>query len=206
MTRTALVRCYDNAYKPIADLSAASCANFCKSTNIESREWVASTLGPQPHRAKTKILAINQCFQAGIDRVIYVDVDVLFHPRFTAQQAQPLPPELTTGDFVLSQDSLGLCCGFFTIANTPLTRQLLRVWRDLGCLDTPGKRIIGDQDTLKLLVKHFPWVHDLVSLLPTTFVSCPEQVTRGQLAHHFWSNGGPGYWQKMTNPTGWPLV
>ena len=178
-----LLRCYDQRYQHLAELTRPSCENL----GLELVEVVKNVEGPFPYL--TRANETLRLFGEGHHEIIYADVDVLFNPK--GREAK-LP--LSDKPFLLSCDSAGLCTGFMVMRRTPEMVRLLVAWANLGSADETGPHFFHDQTTLKLMAGNFQWVRDLIKFIPTTLVSNPECAGKpGKLAHHFWANGGPEY-------------
>lgn len=191
----ALLSCHDEAYDKIAKLSFDSFVWFAEAHGIDYRPVFVDNLGPTPYLFKLgRVIRLLDDY----DYVIYSDVDVLFNPGYKCREYNSTTSEFLKSDkpIMASQDSLGLCAGFMTFRKDDSVLKLLEVWKTLGYM-SERPPIRGDQSTLKLLVKNFKWIGDLVGLIPQTAVSNPECGLRGSVAHHFWANGGSKFWGNM---------
>jgi len=191
--RNILLRVYDEAYDKIGAASWQSAWDFCHAAKVSLCETRLKELGREPYMVK--ICEILRHIE-NHEMVIYADADILFNPNATE-----IPRLFYEKPLMLSRDSLGVCCGFMVVHQTPQTHRLLETWARLGYSNKPGRNT-GDQDTLKLLMANFNWVGELIGVIPEDVISNPERgpkVGLGSIGHHYWANGGRGYIAPLLN-------
>jgi len=120
-----IISSYDQNYKELSDISAASYVPYCEKNNlIYERYEITETDRPT---SWYKIKIIEKEFDAGTDCVLYVDADTLL----VNQQFDYETLISTNHDIYFSMDSNGINCGVMIWRNTPLTREILKLWWDL---------------------------------------------------------------------------
>lgn len=175
--RTILARFHTEEYREIANISIQSAMRLAHQNNMTFLDQIILPEDGCPHMAKVE--KILKLFDAGFDRVVYADVDVIFRK----DGLLAFPPE--RDPFAISVDHFGWCTGFFYA--TPTAAPILTVWRMLGPSNCYGNHKL-DQGTFRLLFDFFPWVSAQVKAIPEELVSNPESKEQGSLAVHWWIN------------------
>ena len=179
--KPALLRYHTPARQLVAAATLPHAAAFADNNGLDLVDVSISGDDPGNKWYQKPGLALSQLPERPF--VIYADCDVVFR---TGAELRQFP----TFDypFSVSQDSSGLCAGFFIATHESLA--LLQAWKMMGEPIEPSSdpSMAVDQGVLKTLVKR-PWAFEMLCLIPERTVSNPKSRLKGSVAHHLWSRG-----------------
>lgn len=118
------------------------------------------------HPSWNKLLAIVNAFNKGAEWVFWADADSLFIGKNSSFLNY-------NGNFLINEDSNGICCSHILIKNTSYNKTLLETLLFLGDVKDEtkfGKGMKWEQNALKALQQHFVILTDA---LPPNFVGEP---------------------------------
>lgn len=176
---------YDDSRKELGDISAPIAESFANKIgyrfHLDYQQSFDNAMMRKPGFIYDQM---DDC-----DSIIYADCDIIFNKNGSIEDIFRKPVNI-------SMDHNGLCVGFMAMHNTPLSRKLISIWKDLGeSYNIP----MHDQGVMKMLVHHFSWIHDIIYMIPESIVSNPRCKSVGTLAHHFWSQSNTGIKPYMEN-------
>lgn len=122
--------------------------------------------------------------------VIWCDVDVLPFGPDVNLDIMKLKHRIT-----ISSDYNGICAGIMGIPRSLKAHMIFETCLYLGPVKDYGEfdgRDTKDQNTLKVLMKYFEEVSDMVVPLSENVISNPntDKISNSLIMHHFWANRG----------------
>ncbi len=184
---------YNKKYEPVFKFTEPNLINFCKINDF----FLEATEMDQPYEVITfhKQIRASQLIDY-YDWVIWCDSDILIkNPQFYFRSVLKDFDEKNKS-FLVSQDNLGVCAGFFAVKNNNFGKKFINTWAflhefksDINIVFTdPKNGNEGDQHTLRCLYHSFPIVRDNTDFFPENLISNPnskELDKKLSFAHHF---------------------
>jgi len=183
MKRT-IIRAYTIEYAAIALATRPGVVELARDNGCELAEYLIEAPGYK-HPSWCKLDFVIDALERG-ELVTWMDADIAAVPGVPKWLRK-----IDVDNLRFSQDSNGICAGFFS-AHGAYALDLLKMVRFLG--NSHRTPAMHEQDTIKVLMENFGSVCGRIDRYAATTVTCPENessIDSYTIAHHFWANAWP---------------